>query len=252
MLANKEEFQMNEKMIRQILVGIAITVILTAGLLLAQGSEMRPVTVGQPMPDFTLPMLQGGEFTLGQLKGKNAMLFFPRGLAGEDHWCHICNYQYAELLEIEEKKKIREKYNLEIVYILPYSKEMIAQWIDAFPAQLGDLENWKNPEDPEKLDERGKRRMAFARQAFPKSFLFEKGEVPMPFPILIDGERTVSKGLGMFTEEWGGSKIDQNVPTVFLIDKEGIVQFKYFSQNTFDRPGFDYLLKFLDRMVVNE
>lgn len=243
---------MNEKMIRQMLVGMATVVILTAGLLFAQGPEIRPVTVGQPMPEFTLPVLQGGEFSLTQLKGKNVMLFFPRGLAGKDHWCHICNYQYAELLEIEEKKKVREKYNLEIVYILPYSKEMIEQWIDAFPAQLADLENWKNPEDPEKLDERGKRRMTFARRAFPKSFAFEKGKVPTPFPILIDGERTVSKGLGIFTEEWGGSKIDQNVPTVFLIDKEGIVQFKYFSQNTLDRPGFDYLLKFLDRMIINE
>ena len=70
-----------------------------------------------------------------------------------------------------------------------------------------------------------------------------------PFPILFDGDRTVSKGLGLFTEEWGGSKIDQNMPTVYIIDNKGHVQFKYISQNTFDRPGFDYLMKFLDRMI---
>ena len=220
-----------------------------AGFIYAQEGAIRPVTLGQPMPEFTLPEYQGGELSMSQLKGKNVMLLFPRGLAGEDHWCHICNYQYAELLELEEEKQIRKTYNLEILYVFPYSAEMIANWIDTFPDQMADIENWKHPEDPESLDERGKRRLAFATQAFPKRFVFEKGKIPTPFPILIDGERTVSKGLGVFTEEWGGSKIDQNVPTVFLIDKEGIVRFKYFSQNTFDRPGFDYLLTFLDTMM---
>jgi len=220
-----------------------------AGFVYAQEGAIRPVTLGQPMPEFTLPQFQGGELSLSQLKGKNVMILFPRGLAGEDHWCHICNYQYAELLELEEEKQIRQTYNLEILYIFPYSTELVANWIDTFPEQMTDIENWKHPEDPESLDERGKRRMAFATQAFPKQFVFEKGKVPTPFPILLDEERTVSKGLGMFTEDWGGSKIDQNVPTVFLLDEEGIVRFKYFSQNTFDRPGFNYLLTFLSTMM---
>jgi peroxiredoxin len=228
--------------------GIFIILLLIAVQLFAQTSEIRPVSVGQPMPDFTLPVYQGAELALSQLKGKNVMILFPRGLAGEDHWCHICNYQYAELLELEEKKNIREKVNLEILYVLPYDKDMVAQWIDKFPEQLGDIEGWKNPADPDNLDEAAKRRLGFAKIYFPKSYVFEKGKVPTPFPILVDGDRTVSKGLGIFTEEWGRSKIDQNIPTVFLIDKEGIVRFKYFSQNTFDRPGFDYLLKILDCM----
>lgn len=227
---------------------IVIILLLIAVQLFAQTSEIRPVSVGQPMPDFTLPEYQGGELTLSQFNGKNVMILFPRGLAGEDHWCHICNYQYAELLELEEKEIIRKKYDLEILYVLPYDKDMIAQWIDKFPEQLGDIEGWKNPADPDNLDESAKRRMGFAKIYFPKSYVFEKGKVPTPFPILVDGDRTVSKGLGIFTEEWGRSKIDQNVPTVFLIDKEGIVRFKYFSQNTFDRPGFEYLLKIMDCM----
>jgi hypothetical protein len=32
-----------------------------------------------------------------------------------------------------------------------------------------------------------------------------------------------------------------NIPAVFIIDKNGILQFKYISQVTFDRPRFDYL-----------
>lgn len=37
--------------------------------------------------------------------------------------------------------------------------------------------------------------------------------------------------------------MDQNVPTVFVVDPAGIVQFKYYSQNTVDRPGIDHLAK---------
>jgi len=36
-----------------------------------------------------------------------------------------------------------------------------------------------------------------------------------------------------------------NQPAVYIIDKNGILQFKYISQVTFDRPGFDYLAKIL-------
>ena len=91
--------------------------------------------------------------------------------------------------------------------------------------------------------------MAFARSYFPKSFSVEKGKAPLPFPILIDADRKVSKGLGLFTEEWGGSKIEQNIPTIFIVDSEGVVQFKYMSQSTFDRPNPDYLLKFLEEFI---
>jgi alkyl hydroperoxide reductase subunit AhpC len=73
-----------------------------------------------------------------------------------------------------------------------------------------------------------------------------KGQVPTPFPILVDADRTVSKGLGLFTTEWSGSKVEQNVPTVFVIDPAGIVQFKYFSQNTIDRPGIEHLARVVE------
>ena len=245
---NIEEDKVMKQIIR-IAVFVILGMIMTVGCLLAQHGDIRPAIVGQPIHDFTLPQFQGGDISLSSLKGKNIMILFPRGLAGEDHWCHICNYQYAELVELDKEKQIRNEYDLEIFYVFPYTKEMIGKWIDTFPAQMADIEGWKHPENPDALDERGKRRLAFARSAFPKTFEFKKGELPMPFPILIDGERTVSKGLGLFTEDWGGSQIDQNVPTVFIIDKQGIVWFKYYSQNTFDRPEFDYLMRIMDCMI---
>ena len=216
----------------------------------AQTDEIRPAIVESPMPNFSLPVFQGGKLSLSEFKGKNILLIFPRGHSRENAWCHICNYQYAELAELEAKLKIREKYNVEILFVLPYGKETVTEWVEKFYDQLQDLEKFKNPPDQDKLDERGKRRMEFYRRIFPKSFSFKEGEVPLPFPILMDDGAAISKGLGLFTIEWGGSKVEQNIPTVYIVDKNGILQFKYFSQNTFDRPGPDYLLRVLD--VINK
>jgi len=216
----------------------------------AGSDELKPVTVLQAMPDFSLPAYQGGEVSISQLKGKNILLIFPRGLAGKDHWCHVCNYQYAELAELESKHQIRQNYNLEILFVLPYGIEMVREWVDKFSDQLADLEKWKNPEDPDKLDESGKQRVEMVKKLFPKSFGYEKGKVPLPFPVLIDDGAKIATGLGVFTTEWGGSKIEQNVPTVYVIDKNGILQLKYISQNTFDRPSPEYILKVLS--ILNE
>jgi len=153
-----------------------ISLVMLSWLAFSQQSEIRPATVGQPMPDFSLPAYQGGEVTLSSLKGKNVLLIFPRGFAREARWCHIDNYRYAD----------------------------------------------------------------------------EKGEVPTPFPILIDGERHVSSGLGIFATEWSGSKADQCISSVFIVDKKGILQFKYIGQNTRDRPSFGYLLKTLERINKGE
>lgn len=215
----------------------------------AQTDEIKPVTLESPMPDFSLPAFQGGEISLSDFKGKNILLIFPRGHSRANSWCHICNYQYAAWAELEAELKVREKYNVEILFVLPYGKETVTEWVDKFYDQLQELEKGKNPPDKDKLDERGKRRMEFYRRIFPKSFPYKEGEVPLPFPILMDDGAAISTGLGLFTTEWGGSKVEQNIPTVFIVDKNGILQFKYFSQNTFDRPSPEYLLRVLD--VIN-
>ena len=243
-----KEVIMRKLVSRQTFLITLFSLILVSGLIFSQERRIAPVTVGQSMPDFSLPAYQGGEVTLSSLKGKNVLLIFPRGFAREASWCHIDNYRYAELMDLEKKKNLREKYDLEILYVLPYSQEVVKEWVESNPEQLDHIEEWKNPSDPEKLDERGKRRMKFAKSAFPKSFSFKKGEVPTPFPILIDGERQVSKGLGIFATEWSGSKVDQCISSVFIVDKGGILQFKYIGQNTSDRPSFDYLIKMLENI----
>jgi peroxiredoxin len=214
----------------------------------APARDIQPVTVGQIMPDFTLPVFQGGELRLSALRGKNVLLIFPRGLAGENHWCHVCNYQYADLAELEKTEAIRKSHNLEICFVMPYGKEAIQGWVDAFPRQMMDIEAWKNPPDADKLDDKGKARLERLRKNMPNKYLYEKDALPLPFPILYDADRTVTKGLGIYATEWSGSKVDQNIPTVILLDGDGVVQLKYISQNTFDRPTAAYLLRVIEKL----
>jgi peroxiredoxin len=212
----------------------------------AQAQDLRPVTVGSPMPDFTLPVFQGGELTLSDLRGKNVMIVFPRGLSRPDSWCHVCPYQHAELVEYEAETSFRARENLEILFVLPYPRGKVAEWIDTYPQLLQDIEDWKNPPDPGSLDEAGRARMERSRRAYPKTFSATRGQVPNPFPVLVDADHAVSEGLGFFTTTWSGSDAEQNVPTVLIIDPQGVLQFKYMSQNTLDRPPLEYLVRVVD------
>jgi peroxiredoxin len=224
----------------------AVVLAAACGFVAAQEAETKPVTVGQPMPDFTLPAYQGGTVTLSALRGKNVMIIFPRGYAAENHWCSICNYKYAELVELERTQEIRKKYNVEVLVVLPYGPDVVKAWVDVLPEQLDKIKERKYPADSAKLDEKGKQTMEFYRRLFPLDLSVKKGEVPTPFPILIDADRKLSKGLGLFMTEWGGGKVDQNIPSVYIVDAGGTLQFKYLGQNTVDRPEYDYLFMVLE------
>jgi len=111
---------------------------------------------------------------------------------------------------------------------------------------LDKIKTWKNPSEADRQDDKLKARMEMARKGFPKDLSAEKGKVPVPFPILIDEDRKVTKGLGLFAAEWSGSKVDQLIPSVFVVNKEGILIFKYIGQNTWDRPSWEYMEKVLE------
>jgi peroxiredoxin len=224
---------------------LIVLVLLIAFYLKAQ----TPVILGELMPDFTLQSYQGQTVSLSQFKGKNVMLIFPRGKVS-DHWCQICHYQYAELADIEQNRDIRKKYNLEVLFILPYDAELVKEWVSIFPDQMNVIEKWKNPPQNEQLTEGQISWMEMTRKLFPKKYEYTNGNIPVPFPILIDDNRTLSMKLGLFTTFWDNSYVEQNISSVFIIDKDGIVQFKYISQNTLDRPKFDYLFKIMDCLVV--
>ncbi len=230
-----------------LLMGLALP-LASAGDLNAQAQPLRPPTVGSPMPDFSLPVFQGGEITLSELRGQNVMIVFPRGLSRPGSWCHICPYQHSEMVEYEAQTNWQSRANLKILFALPYGQEMIGEWVDAYPQLLQDIADGKNPPDAENLDAAGQARVERQKQIYPKDFTATKGQVPIPFPIMVDGDRTVSEGLGFFTTDWSGSNAEQNVPTILIIDANGVLQFKYMSQNTIDRPPMEYLVQVVDLM----
>jgi peroxiredoxin len=211
--------------------------------------EFRPALIEQPMPDFTLPSYQRADVSLSQFRGKNVMIIFSRGYAAPNYWCTICNYRYVEMAELEKAQQIRKKYNVEVLFVFPYDRGTVTTWLEDLPGQLDKIHEAKNPADVSKLDEAGKRRMERWRQIFPKDFSLAKGQILAPFPVLIDADRVLSKRLGLFQTEWSGSKADQNMPSVYIVDKNGLLLFKYIGQNTLDRPSYDYLFKVLE--VIN-
>ena len=229
-----------------------LVVFLFPCLLPAQMPKIREAArIGLPMPDFKLLSYQGGDVSISQLKGKNLLLLFPRGRF-RNQWCRFCHYQYAELVELEEKLHFRKKYNLEVLQVLPYTREEIKDWVKDFERNLGEIEAWKNPPNPENLNQGMRDWMETARQTWPKKFDYSDDKAPLPFPILIDADRKVSIGLELFRTEWNLNRAEQNVPTVFIIDGDGILRFKYMSQSTMDRPTMDYLFQFIERMIINE
>jgi len=225
---------------------IIFSLTLTLTFAQAQEQQIRPALLEQPMPDFNLPSYQGPEVRLSNLKGKNVMIVFPRGYAGPDRWCTICNYKYLELVELEKSQKLREKYNLEILVVLPYPRETVKLWLESLPEQMAKIKNWKYPENPEQLDEKGKQSVERYRRLFPKDFSVSKDNIPTPFPVLIDADHQVSSGLGLFSTNWSGSQVEQNIPSVYIIDDQGVLRFKYLGQNTLDRPSYEYLIKILE------
>jgi len=212
------------------------------GLTLA---PLLPAIVGEPMTDFTLPVYGGGEFTLSKYKGKNVLLMFPRGWV-VNSWCTYCPYQYLELGELQKEKNIRKKYDLEIAFVLPYDNEKVKDWFDKLPDVLNTLETVKNPPaqgNPIQVEYGN-----WAKEHFPKKFEVKKGEVPNDIPVIIDADRKLSNQLKLYTKFWDGVTSEQNITSVFIIDKKGILQFKYLGQMTEDRPSIDYLLDFIERM----
>ncbi len=142
--------------------------------------------------------------------------------------------------------QLRKKYDIEILVVLPYDRHTVKAWLDALPAQVEKIRLAKNPTDTAKLNDQEKASMVNYRRLFPKDLTVKKGDIPTPFPILVDAERKVSKGLGLFTTEWRGRKADQNIPAIYIVSKNGTLMFKYIAQRVIDYPSYDYLTSILD------
>jgi peroxiredoxin len=230
--------------VRVFLAFLAALVLVPA--LWAQAPEFKPAVIQTPMADFTLPLYQGGELALSSLKGKNVVIIVPRFWADVGYYCTICDYQYMDIVDVNETQQFQQKHNAAIVFLFPFGKEDVGKWLELLPGQMEKIKAAKNPPDVLALDEKGKARMERWRKLFPKDFSLKPNAVPTPFPIMLDPERKVTGPLGVFSTDWNGSKVDQGIPSVFILNAQGTLMFKYISQNTVDRPSPEYLGKVLD------
>lgn len=232
--------------------GLYLSVLLmlvTLKLSNAQEAIVQPVGVGEKMGHFTLKSYQGDEISIAALKGKNILLIFPRGKVLPNLWCPICYYQYAEIAALAKKENLHEKYDLEILYVLPYPKDSIDLWKKASAKGLKTVQNWKDPSTYKEVTDAVKNWIDFSKRFYPQDFELKNGEIELPIPVLMDEDHSVSEKMQLWTEEWGGTKAPQNMPTVFLIDKEGTVKFKYHSQYTNDRVSSKYIIDYIDKFL---
>ena len=211
-----------------------VTGVLCGGTVLA-GEAISPAVLGEAIPGFSLPSLQGGQVSLAALRGKNVVLVFPRVQYGEGKWCTICNYGYAELAEIEAAEGVRRAANAEILFVVPFGRDVAQRWIDATPDELAKIRGWKNP------TQRDEKTLAFADKAkrhLPMDLDPAKGARGLPFPILLDADHALTSGLDLFRTEWAGAKAEQLVPAVIVLDAAGVVRYKHVAQaSTWDRPS---------------
>jgi peroxiredoxin len=208
-------------------------------------SASLPPVVGEQMPDFTLPIYGGGDFSLSKQKGKNILLVFLRGWLGNS-WCQICQFEYAEMVELQKELNLKKKYDLEIAFVLPYNVEKVADFVDKIPDGVQKVEKYKIAAADANLPQ--KELAEFANRKFKHSPELENGKTDIRIPILIDSEQTLSKRMKVYTTFWDQVKSEQNIPLALIIDKNGKIVFKYLSQTTLDRPGSDYLINYIKSM----
>ncbi len=225
-----------------------LLLIFITSFLTAQNDAIIPVQIKEKFSNFTINDHNGNEVTLSELKGKKVMLVFIRGKVTPQVWCPICHYQYLEVLQAEKEQDLRKKLNMEIFFVLPYSMDSLENWKNAFAGSINTVEKWKNPETDENTPQGLIEWAEHCKLFFPHTFKVPDN-IELDIPVLMDEKQELSKGLFLYTEEWGGTKVAQNIPTIFIIDEKRYVKFKYHSQYTNDRPDMGYITKYIEKMM---
>lgn len=176
-----------------------------------------PIKIGEQIPSVNIKNLEGESVNLNSLlKEKMSVLVFYRG-----GWCPFCNLQLADLNNIEND-----------LHELGY--QMIAISIDK----------------PEKLKE------SLDKHQLSYTLLSDsKAEASTAFGLAFKVADDYNKMLlshNMNLEEASGEKHHiLPVPAVFLVDKEGVIQFEYVNPNYKVRLKSEILLKVAEQYSSN-
>ncbi|MDP4117303.1 MAG: redoxin family protein, partial [Bacteroidota bacterium] len=165
-----------------------------------------------------------------------------------NQWCPYCPYQYLELEHMQKTADIEKKYGVKILFVMPYSSDRVKDWLEKFPAAMQTVENIKNPPQQPAKGSIQEYYVNWARNSFPLQFEVRENDSHNVIPVLLDENRTLSRQLKIFTNFWDGVSAEQNMASVFIIDKDDVLKFKYIGQMTEDRPSVQFLLDVVKNM----
>jgi peroxiredoxin len=183
-------------MIRPVLAALllaALSLSAAAAELASAPDQVRPILLGSKMPDVPLRTAAGKPTTLAaQIAGKPAILVFYRG-----GWCPFCNLQLSDLRLIQKEV---EGLGYQMIAISPDRPEELTKTLGKDKLSYTLLSDSK----------------AAALRAFGIGYRLDAA--------------TYAKyqGYGIDLEKTSGEKDHAlPVPSVFIIDRDGILQFSY-------------------------
>jgi peroxiredoxin len=181
-------------------------------------NDICPIKVGERIPDSFVQTLEGEKVNLyDYVSGKQTVLIFYRG-----GWCPYCNLQLASLNNIEKD-------------LLNLGYQLVAVSIDR----------------PEKLNE------SIDKHALTYTLLSDsKAEASTAFGLAFrvdDKYNEMLKSHNMSLEDASGETHHiLPVPAVFVLDKDGVIQFEYVNPDYKVRLNGELLLKAAEQFTINK
>lgn len=165
----------------------------SANRIAISADQIRPLLLGSAMPDVAMQRVDGKSTTLKQqVGGKPAVLVFYRG-----GWCPYCNTQLSELRKI---RKPLEDMGYQMIAISPDGPTELTKTLDKEQLDYTLLSDSK----------------AEALRAFGIAFRVDDATVEK------------YKGYGLDLEKASGETHHAlPVPSVYIVDGEGVLQFSY-------------------------
>src|SRR6056297_693327 len=177
--------------------------------------NVSPLLIGSEVPDLTVPDSKGEMISLSEIAGQNTLIVFYRG-----GWCPFCSAELSAIAEI--KDELYEK-GITIVGISPDRPEFLKESLNNLDTEFTLLS------DSDMI----------ASKAFGIAFREDEETV------------TQLRENGMDLEERSGR--DHHllpVPSVFLINNEGRIEFQYVNPNYKERINHNILMAAADAMLV--